>query len=131
MGGTDGNLGSFSGLSKEQAQDACCQSLECAGFGFSGGSGYYKKNQDCGKVQNSGYIGYTKPSQMPSKPTGPADITMNFADVGFSATQSVEVYNIWAQKSLGSFKGSFTAKSVGIHDSAFLRLSKSSAAVLV
>merc|ERR1712070_442368 len=83
-GGAGGNLDSFSGLSEAQAQDACCQNTECAGFSFSGGSGYYKKNQDCGRVDNAGYVGYTKPSQIPV-PGGRADITLNFADVGFAA----------------------------------------------
>ena len=121
-GGTDGNLGSFSGLSKEQAQDACCQSLECAGFSFSGGSGYYKKNQDCGKVANSGFVGYTKPSQMPG--SGGADVTVKLYEVGFAADDLVHVYDIWKQQEVGSVKGTYTAQNVPLHGTAFLRLSK-------
>jgi hypothetical protein len=34
----------------------------------------------------------------------------------------VEVYDVWEQKSLGSFTGSFTAKNVSHHGNAFLRL---------
>ena len=34
----------------------------------------------------------------------------------------VEVYDIWAQKSLGKFTGAYTAKAVAYHDTAFLRL---------
>lgn len=124
-GGEAGNLGSFSGLSAEQAQAACCADTRCAGFSFqaSTGSGYYKSNQDCGKVQKSDYVGFTKPSQMP-QPSGPADITVSFADLGLDSQATFQVLDIWSQTSLGHFQGSFTAKQVGAHDSAFLRLSK-------
>ena len=37
---------------------------------------------------------------------------------------SVDVYDIWSQKSLGKFTGSFTAKNVAAHGTSFLRLSE-------
>merc|ERR1711862_915401 len=122
-GGADGNLGSFSGLSLEQAQDACCSNTECAGFSFGGGNGYYKKNQDCGKTTNSAYVGYTKPSQMPVPPSA-ADVPVDLTDVGFSADERVHVYDIWSQQEVGSVIGTYTAKSVPVHGTAFVRLSR-------
>merc|ERR1711934_1013176 len=59
-GGGDGNVGSFKGLTLEQAQDACCNDSKRAD-----GSGYYKSNQECGVTKNGAYDGYTKPSQYP------------------------------------------------------------------
>jgi len=129
-GGAGGNVGSFSNLTVTQAQDACCQNLKCAGFDFkaSDGSGFYKGNQDCGKVQNKEYEGYTKPSQMPQKGKK-ADITVTFSDVGLSG--KVSVYDIWAQKHVGDFQESFTAKNIEIHGTAFFRLSALSASIVV
>jgi len=119
-GGAAGNVGSFSGLTVEQAQDACCQNLQCAGFSItkSGGSGYYKGNANCGTTTNSAYDGYTKPSQIPTTKT--ADITVDFEALGLAG--SVSVYDIWAQKVVGQFEKSYTAKSVPYHGTAFLRL---------
>lgn len=129
-GGASGNIGSFSGLTAEQAQDACCKNNKCAGFSFgkTSGSGYYKGNQNCGTVKNGAYDGYTKPSQMPQKGKK-ASITVAFSDVGLSG--KVSVYDIWAQKKLGDFEGSFTAKDVPEHGNAFLRLSKASESIVV
>jgi len=70
---------------------------------------------------------YTKPACTaaphcqadPSKAT--ADITLSFADVGLSG--SVTVHDVWADKDLGTFSGSYTAKAVAFHDTALLRLS--------
>merc|ERR1712232_182916 len=122
-GGGEGNVGSFKGLTLEEAQDACCNDPKCAGFDFkrADGSGYYKGNQNCGKTTNSAYDGYTKPSQIPLPVEDKADITVNFSDVGLSG--DVAVYDIWAQKEVGIFQGSYTASSVPLHGSAFLRLS--------
>lgn len=130
-GGASGNVGSFAGLTVEQAQDACCQNLKCAGFDFraSDGSGFYKGNQNCrGKVQNGQYDGYTKPSQMPQTGTN-ADISLTFSDIGLSG--KVSVYDIWAQKHVGDFLDSFTAKGVSIHGTAFFRLSAASTSLVV
>lgn len=49
------------------------------------------------------------------------DILLNFSFVDLHG--SVAVYDIWEQKALGSFEGSYTAKAVPYHGSAFLRLS--------
>ena len=46
---------------------------------------------------------------------------MHFADLEFYG--DVQVYDIWAGKHLGTFTGSYTAKKVPFHGSAFLRLS--------
>merc|ERR1712048_23503 len=123
-GGAAGNVGSFTGLTLQQAQDACCQNTKCAGFDFrpSDGSGYYKSDQNCGKVSDSNYEGYTKPSQMPLSDKE-ADITVTFSDLGLSG--DVTVYDIWAQKKIGVFQNSWTAKRIAFHGSAFLRLSSS------
>merc|ERR1719454_551540 len=58
-----GNVGTFKGLTLEQAQDACCENPKCAGFNYNSASssGIYKGNQNCGVTQNSAYDGYTKP----------------------------------------------------------------------
>mmetsp|Transcript_59002 Transcript_59002/g.131519 ORF Transcript_59002/g.131519 Transcript_59002/m.131519 type:complete len:176 (-) Transcript_59002:356-883(-) len=48
------------------------------------------------------------------------DITITFADVNLFG--SVSVYDIWSQSKIGNFSGSFTAKAVPHHGSAFLRL---------
>jgi len=58
-----------------------------------------------------------------------ADVTVNFDDVGLSG--DVAVYDIWSQKHVGVFQGSYTASRVPSHGSAFLRLSSSSVAVAV
>ena len=68
-GGAAGNLGSFSGLTPAAASAACCGNPSCAGLSFSAdGSGYYKRNVDCGFVPNSGYQGYAKPGALPPVP---------------------------------------------------------------
>lgn len=53
---------------------------------------------------------------------GAADITVHFADVGGAG--SMDAYDIWTGKSVGTFSGSYTAKAVPHHGSAFLRFSK-------
>ena len=53
-------------------------------------------------------------------PGGSAKITVHFQQIGF--TGEVNVYDIWTQKSLGSFSHSYTA-DVPFHGTAFLRLS--------
>merc|ERR1711908_104515 len=95
-GGTGGNIGHFIGLTLEQAQAACCEDTKCAGFSYraSDGLGNYKGNQDCGKVNNSQFVGYTKPSQMPVKMVA-ANITVRLYEVGFALDDIVSVYDIW------------------------------------
>ena len=50
-------------------------------------------------------------------------MTIEFADVNLKSP--VTVYDIWAQKSLGSFTGFYTAAQVPFHGTAFLRLTGS------
>merc|ERR1711935_456369 len=103
-----------------EAKLACCANRKCAGFSYeSSGSGFYKGNAMGGLT--GGADGYTKKSCVPSgKPdVSPADITVNFADVHLYG--SVSVYDIWAQAKVGTFTGSYTAKQVPLHQTAFLR----------
>jgi hypothetical protein len=57
-----------------------------------------------------------------NKDSTAADISVDFSQLHLYG--SVSVFDIWAEKSLGTFTGQFTAKAVGAHDTAFLRLSK-------
>mmetsp|Transcript_9473 Transcript_9473/g.26458 ORF Transcript_9473/g.26458 Transcript_9473/m.26458 type:complete len:530 (-) Transcript_9473:73-1662(-) len=120
-GGAAGNVGTFFGLTVDEAKEACCNNLECAGFDFSNGSGYYKGNAMCGFTTNAAYAGYTKPAQVPTPSGEAADISVTFADVGLSG--EVDVYDIWAKEHVGTFSESFTARNVPYHGTAFLRLS--------
>ena len=82
---------------------------------------HVQSNAQCGVVQNGAYDGYTRPGQPLGNATGSAqDITISFADVNLVG--NVSVYDIWAQAPLGVFQGSFTAKAVPLHGTAFLRL---------
>jgi len=111
----------FVGLSLTAAQAACCADAECAGFSIdASGDGCRKANSAGPFTPSTTYAGYLKPAYAP--PTGPADITIDFADVGLYG--AVNVYDIWAGAALGSFTGSYTAKAVPLHGSAFVRLSK-------
>lgn len=126
-GGSAGDVGTFSSLTRAAAQAACCGDLQCAGFSFVPdannvtGSGYYKGNAMCGFNAAAGIEGYDKPNQVPPAGGAAVDITINFADVDLFG--AVSVYDIWAQQSLGVFRSSYTARAVPFHGSAFLRLS--------
>jgi hypothetical protein len=106
----------------------CCADPTCAGFSFAPqtGNGCYKYFPLNGFVNSSEYDGYTKPGAKPS-PGLPADITVAFADINL--VSQVEVFDIWAQKSLGSFSGSFTAQAVPYQGTAFLRMTQQPAAM--
>lgn len=123
---TTDNVGAFgAGTTAEQAKTACCNNPKCAGFSIakSGGGGFYKGNALGGKVNDDAYDGWTKKNQIvpPTPPNSdPVDITVNFADVMLFG--SVEVYDIWAGKSVGTFTNAYTAKAVPYHGTAFLRL---------
>ena len=124
VGGAAGNVGTFASLTVAQAQAAWCKNPKCAGFDFRAGGGFYKGNAVGGFVKSIGYSGYYKPNQIvpPSPPDANAkDIQLNFTMVDLHG--SVSVYDIWEQKSLGSFEGTYTAKAVPYHGTAFLRLS--------
>jgi hypothetical protein len=75
----------------------------------------------CGLVSAQGYDGYTKPNQVPTNSGTAVDITINFSDVNLVG--NVSVYDVWAQKTVGVFAGSYTAKAVPFHGTAFIRLS--------
>jgi len=54
-----------------------------------------------------------------------ADLTLDFADVPGMTCSTCHVRDIWSHQDVGSFQGSFVAKSVGSHDCAFLILTPS------
>lgn len=126
-GGGAGNVGTFSGLTRAAAQAACCADLTCAGFSYepdatgNTGGGYYKGNLMCGFNKDAGIEGFGKPDQVPPTNGAAVDITITFSDVNLMG--SVQVYDIWAQAVVGTFTGSYTAKAVPFHGTAFLRLS--------
>lgn len=122
-GGGSGDISCFSSVSLDAALSACCGNPACAGFSYdaSGQSGCYKTNTQCGLVTDPSYDGYYKPSFAPPV-CGPVDIELDFAAVGLSSSASVRVRDIFARADVGTFNGGYTAKQVGCHDSAFLRL---------
>jgi hypothetical protein len=127
-GGGAGNVGQFSNLTPSQAQAACCANPLCAGFSFEpdgsgSGGGYYKGNALCGFTHAPGLEGWDKAGQVPAAGGIPLDITISFADINLKSP--VNVYDIWAQKALGSFSGSYTATQVPYHGTAFVRLTGS------
>lgn len=75
----------------------------------------------CGFTTAAAYEGYSKPGQIPDPNGDAADITVTFSDLNLFG--EVLVYDIWARKEVGVFSGSYTAKAVAYHDTAFLRLS--------
>jgi len=107
----------------DEAKAACCKNQKCAGFSFRGGSGYFKADQDCGKVNNTAYVGYSKISSTDA-PVDRINITLDLTEVGFSSDDEVLVYDIWSKENVGTFKGTYTAADVPVHGSAFIRLSK-------
>jgi len=117
-------LGHFQDLSLAEAQDMCCQNSKCVGISYKGtetrGAGFYQADQDCG-FKKSLYLGYTKHSTHPVQDT---DITLDLTQIGFASDEEVTVHDIWLQQEVGTYKGSYTARKVPLHGSAFLRLSK-------
>ena len=124
------NVDSFAGLTLADAKAACCSNDKCAAFSWANGStagvgsGYYKGQTLSYLYNATGDYGYAKPSQVPATPVPPIpasmDVTLNFGDL--ELFNSVSVYDIWNQNEVGVFKGSFTAKDVPHHGTAFLRL---------
>merc|ERR1711879_933656 len=57
-------------------------------------------------------------------PADTVDITVDLTEVGFSADETVLVYNIWDQHQVGEAKGSYTAFDVPTHGNAFLRIAR-------
>ena len=122
------NVGTFENLTAAEAKTACCANVKCAGFSFSNGgargSGYYKGDAKCGLTKNAGYDGYTKTSQIPAPPpSSPVDITVQYSDIpGFASVTGVDVLDIWSGARAAGTVGSYTAKAVPLHGSAFLVL---------
>jgi hypothetical protein len=121
----------FSNLTLSEAEAACCAlGTECAGLSFpaaaaeSGArdSGCFKASLDSFQP-SAAFVGASRTPWPPVAPPGPLDIAFAFTDVGLSASANVSVFDIWAGASLGTFRGSFTAKAVPFHGAAFLRLS--------
>lgn len=116
----------FANLTVEEAEAQCCASEECAGFSYDpvAKGGCFKTAPDCGFVNSTQYQGYFRANYPPPVPP-PADIEIVFADVDLFGP--VRVYDVFAQQVVGVFNGSFTARGVPFHGSAFLRLSSSAA----
>ena len=55
--------------------------------------------------------------------TAAVDLTLSFAQLNITAASAAMVRDLWAEKDLGSFHGSFTAKAVPPHGVAMLTLS--------
>lgn len=122
-GGAAGDLGQFEGLTVAAAQQKCGANADCAGFSFEGGAGYYKSNANCGLTSSAGYEGYTRTAALPSGGGAAADITVDFA-TDLHKFGELDVFDIWAGESAGTFEGTYTAKQVPPHGTAFVRLSK-------
>jgi hypothetical protein len=122
-GGAAGDLGEFSGLTVAQAQQKCGANAECAGFSFQNGGGFYKGNANCGVTTNDDYDGYTRTAAIPSGGGASADITVDFAK-DLRKFGPMDVFDIWAGASTGTYSGSYTAKQVPPHGTAFVRVSK-------
>ena len=114
-----GGADCFTSLTLDAAKAQCCADPSCAGFSIdASGDGCNKPNSLGPFTPSSTYSGHFKPSFAP--PTNPSDITINFSDINLKSP--VTVYDIWTQASLGQFTGSFTAKAVPYHGTAFYRM---------
>lgn len=52
------------------------------------------------------------------------DVSMTWEQIGWSATDNINIRCMWGKKELGIFKGGYVAKDVPVHDHYFFRLSK-------
>ena len=64
-----------------------------------------------------------KPAASQTSSGAAADISVSFDMPGIDLVGKVRVFDIWAQNFVGEFSGSYTAKQVPFHGTAFLRLS--------
>jgi hypothetical protein len=126
-----GCCGAFSNLTLAAAEAACCAAgSECAGLSFPAaaaaagepGDGCFKASIDCFQP-SAGFVGASK-TDWPPPPQSPSDIALAFEDVGFGAGERVEVFDVWAEASVGVMVGGYTARAVPFHGNAFLRLSR-------
>lgn len=86
-----------------------CPGVRRSSAGEVVGSGYYKGQPLAEFYVAAGDDGYAKPSQVPppQPPTpsaGAVDMTLQFSELKLYG--KVKVFDIWAQKSLGTFSGS-------------------------
>jgi hypothetical protein len=125
-----GCCAAFANLTLQAAEAACCAAgSDCAGLSFPAaaaaagapGAGCFKSDIACFQPSKD-FVGASK-HDWPPPPAAPADITVQFADVGFGDGARVAVYDVWAQAKVGEFTGSYTARAVPFHGNAFVRLS--------
>ena len=103
----------------------CCNTEDCGGWFWNDTSktGCMLKDAAGPWVAGDANVtGATRNAFTP--PSGPpADITVDFADVGLFASAPVSVFDIWAGTQVAVVNGSFTARAVPWQDTAFYRLS--------
>ena len=70
------------------------------------------------------FLADTKSSQIPPPPpSGPADMTLAFADVPrYTAGKPVDVVDVWTGEKHAGLTTSYVAKGVPLHGTAFLTL---------
>jgi hypothetical protein len=54
--------------------------------------------------------------------SGSEPITVKWTDIGFPADRAANVRDLWAQKDLGSFTGSFTSPNIHFHEVMMLKV---------
>lgn len=137
-GSPNGDTGCFNGSTTDvqQAIVNCCNDPLCAGFSYNvgdGSGGCYKTNQTC-RVNQTGLVGYYKPSSIwpppPPPNNGVANITVNLQDIyldTFDPSQEmVEVYDIWQRTVVANIttniNASYTGINIPLHGTAFYRM---------
>ena len=125
------NASSF-GYSLLSCAAAVASSARCKGTpGFFYYSEGYNGQCTCardGCAKRSHMGTYSVYKLAPGQPATGVDVVVNFADlsaagmVGAAAGDSFEVFDIWAEKTVGTFATSYTAKQVPMHGTGFLKL---------
>ena len=54
--------------------------------------------------------------------SGSEPITVQWTDIGFPASQAAVVRDLWQQKDLGTFTGSYTSPDINAHSSMMLKI---------
>ena len=57
--------------------------------------------------------------------SGSETITVKWTDIGFPADKAATVRDLWAQKDLGSFTGSYTSPNIDFHAVMMLKVTPS------